>query len=289
MPGEYKFGPEQEPQVAGPEGEKINRGRRLFLEQLAALVVTPAMAEAARKHSNKHNKGEHRDGKHHKPRIKNPELRGTAASMDRQNLIALAEDLSPITNYDQLDEFAEANPALLVRLPESHVIRVAKNLKADDRAYCRPWTAKFLKELGADFGRQFPKGHFTIQSSVRPRSLGKVNHNASPRSVHPVGNTIDILYNDLNPDEQAWMEKRLTHYEDLKFQAAIPPQQRMSKVQKSWYKKLTKREKNILSHAKHDKLGNAIITLPLVEATKEANQPCYHFSVAKHYLQHHQK
>lgn len=208
-----------------------------------------------------------------------PELRGSPKSLDRQNLIALVDNLTPIESKQQLAEFVAKK--LLVPLPESGNLEVAKNLQDEKRNYCRPWVKDFLVKLRDDFRVLHPKTELKISSAVRPEGLGKVNKNASPRSTHPVGNTIDISYINLNRKERTWMEKYLKNWEAKTFTATVPPPPQRNRDQQEWFEKLSKGEKQILQKAPRSANGGSNISLPVVESTKEYAQHCYHFAVAR--------
>lgn len=162
-------------------------------------------------------------------------LKGSRASMDKQNLEAQLENLTKIENAEQLEVFVKHG--LLVKLPENNDVTVDSSLPKW-RRYARPWTVEFLRDLGRDHKKVFRNSRaLVVSSAVRPKSLGKVNSNASPRSVHPTGSTIDLNYSNMSSRERKWVGDRLLTLE---------------------------------------KIG-------AVEATKETNQPCFHFMVFKNY------
>lgn len=137
-------------------------------------------------------------------------LRGSYASLLRQNEKNTAEGLVRIEDDAQLDELEAARD--LSPLPASVALKVNPGLPAN-RRYCRPWTARFL----ADFARvHYARFHRPLQvnSAVRTvmfqRALLEVNGNAAPASgdiasPHLTGAAVDIGKHGLSFSELAWM------------------------------------------------------------------------------------
>jgi len=139
-----------------------------------------------------------------------PPLRGSRASLLRQNERDDAEGLVRIADDAQLDEFEDEG--ILVRLPASPALLVNAALPMD-RRYCRPWTAEFLADLArshyARFGRPIQ-----VNSAVRTiafqRALEEINGNAAAASgdlasPHLTGAAVDIGKHGMTFQEIAWM------------------------------------------------------------------------------------
>lgn len=139
-----------------------------------------------------------------------PPLRGSRASLLRQNERDDAEGLVRIADDAQLHEFEDEG--LLVRLPAGAGLLVNAALPMD-RRYCRPWTARFLADLArshyARFGRPLQ-----VNSAVRTiafqRHLELINGNAAPAegdlaSPHLTGAAVDIGKRGMTFQEIAWM------------------------------------------------------------------------------------
>lgn len=195
-------------------------------------------------------------------RVRKPSLKGSTESLDRQNLEAELEHLTKIENAGQLEKFIKAG--LLVRLPENSHISVDPYLP-EYRRYCRPWTAKFLQDLGNEHAKKFPNGHaLMITSAVRPENVQRNlhNRNASPRSVHPTGSTVDMTYGPIYKKDK----------DGKKIYKHGKPQ--------VWYLGM--------SEAEQKWMNTKLLQLErqnLVEATKEHMQPCYHVMVFKAYAE----
>jgi hypothetical protein len=143
-----------------------------------------------------------------------PPLKGSRASLVRQNERTEADGLERIEDDDQLNELRRQHA--LVALPGSLSLRVNPELPAN-RRYTRPWTAHFLSDLArvhyGRFGRPLQ-----VNSAVRTveyqRHLLEVNGNAAPAegdiaSPHLTGATIDIAKKGLSVSEVAWMRAYL--------------------------------------------------------------------------------
>jgi hypothetical protein len=137
-------------------------------------------------------------------------LRGTHASLVRQNERDRAEGLTRIKDEAQLEALVHEHD--LVALPVSGNVQVDPRL-AYDRRYTRPWTAEFMRQLGRSFSHEFGEP-LVITSAVRPASyqerLTWRNGNAAPAngeiaSPHEFGATIDIGKKGMTAREMAWM------------------------------------------------------------------------------------
>lgn len=143
-----------------------------------------------------------------------PPLKGSRQSLIRQNQRSEAEGLERIEDDDQLEELRRRRA--LVAVPVSMSMRVNTDLPAN-RRYCRPWTARFLSDLGRVHYARFHRP-LQVNSAVRTveyqRRLIEVNDNAAPAegdiaSPHLTGATIDIAKKGLSMSEVAWMRAYL--------------------------------------------------------------------------------
>jgi hypothetical protein len=141
-------------------------------------------------------------------------LRGSLESLVRQNEKTDADNLERIE--DDADLHNRIASGTLVPVPASDALIVNSNLP-QDRRYCRPWTAKFLKDLASSHQAQFHHP-FEVSSAVRTvayqKQLMRVNGNAAPAegdiaSPHLTGATIDIAKSGLGRSEIFWMRDRL--------------------------------------------------------------------------------
>jgi hypothetical protein len=143
-----------------------------------------------------------------------PPLRGSLESLERQNERLTAEGLERIEDEDDLA--ARIADGLLVPVPVSATLTVNANLPPNHR-YCRPWTARFLRDLAAAHDKVFHRP-IEVSSAVRPetyqRRLMRTNGNAAPAegdvvSPHMTGATVDIAKEGLSREEMGWMRNRL--------------------------------------------------------------------------------
>jgi hypothetical protein len=148
-----------------------------------------------------------------------PPLLGSRESLIRQNEMTEAEGLERIQDDEDLaDRIAQR---ALVPLPASDALTVNDGLPAN-RRYCRPWTAKFLRDLSGAHAAVFRRP-LLVSSAVRTvayqKQLEKINGNAAPAegdvvSPHVTGATIDIAKEQLSREELAWMRTRLLELEN---------------------------------------------------------------------------
>jgi Family of unknown function (DUF5715) len=143
-----------------------------------------------------------------------PPLKGSRASLIRQNQRSEADGLGRIEDDDQLNDLRSQHA--LVAVPVSMSLRVNTDLPVN-RRYCRPWTAHFLSDLGRVHYARFHRP-LQVNSAVRTveyqRHLIEVNGNAAPAegdiaSPHLTGATIDIAKKGLSMSEVAWMRAYL--------------------------------------------------------------------------------
>jgi len=139
-----------------------------------------------------------------------PPLRGSRASLLRQNERDDAEGLVRIQDDEQLDQF-EAH-GILVAIPVSYSLHVNPGLPLD-RRYCRPWTAHFLADIARSHYARFHRP-LQVNSAVRTvafqRALMEINGNAAAAegdlaSPHLTGAAVDIGKKGLSLSEIAWM------------------------------------------------------------------------------------
>ncbi len=130
-------------------------------------------------------------------------LRGSKASMDRQNQQARAHDFTFLRNGSHVRTFASSG--LLVRLPGNSDYA----LNAVSYPYARPEVKLFVERLSSQFraacGEQLVVTSLTRPQSGQPR-------NASSRSVHPTGMALDIRRHN-TPACRSWLERVLLSLE----------------------------------------------------------------------------
>ncbi len=142
-------------------------------------------------------------------------LAGSKESLIHQNEMAEAEGLERIQDDADLDNrIAEG---ALVPVPENEELRVNEDLP-ENRRYCRPWTADFLRTLAEAHAAEFPRSPLEVTSAVRTveyqRRLRRINGNAAAAdgdlaSPHLTGGTIDLAKKGMSRREIAWMRSWL--------------------------------------------------------------------------------
>ena len=139
-----------------------------------------------------------------------PPLRGSLASLMRQNRRNDAEGLTRIADDAELERLETARD--IVPLPASASLRVNPDLPAN-RRYSRAWTARFLSNLAASHYARFHRP-IQVNSAVRTvdfqRALIAINGNAAPAegdtaSPHLTGAAVDIGKKGMSLSEIAWM------------------------------------------------------------------------------------
>src|ERR1039458_5528968 len=135
-----------------------------------------------------------------------PPLRGSYASLERQNEKTENDNLERIEDDDDLADRIARN--MLVPVPASVSLIVNGNLPGNYR-YCRPWTAHFLNDLASVHAAAFHKP-LEVSSAVRTveyqKRLMESNGNAAAAegdvvSPHLTGATIDIAKKGLSRAE----------------------------------------------------------------------------------------
>lgn len=109
-------------------------------------------------------------------------LRGSRASMERQNRIALAEDFSFLRTNRDVARFADEGR--LVPVPGGPDYQVIA-----DWPYARPVVKDFVEVLARDY-RAGCGEPLVVTSLTRP--VTRQPANASPLSVHPAGMAVDL-------------------------------------------------------------------------------------------------
>jgi hypothetical protein len=141
-------------------------------------------------------------------------LRGSRDSLVRQNERAEADALERIQDDADLND--RISRGMLVPVPTSGSLTVNGNLP-EDRRYCRPWTAAFLRDLARAHQTQFHTS-LEVSSAVRTveyqKRLMGINGNAAAAegdivSPHVTGATIDIAKSGMSRRELAWMRVHL--------------------------------------------------------------------------------
>lgn len=137
-------------------------------------------------------------------------LRGTLASLERQNERTQADGLERILNNTDLNN--RIARGFLVPVPVSGDLTVNDLLPLNHR-YCRPWTADFLADLARAHEAEFHRP-LEVSSAVRTidyqKRLERTNGNAASAvgeivSPHVTGATIDITKKGMSTREIYWM------------------------------------------------------------------------------------
>ena len=146
-------------------------------------------------------------------------LRGSKESLVRQNEKTEADNLERIVDDGDLND--RIARGMLVRVPVSTALTINGNLPPN-RRYCRPWTAKFLTDLGRAHTAAFHRP-FEVSSAVRTvvyqKKLERVNGNATSAegeiaSPHLTGAAIDIAKQGMSRQEIGWMRAWLLPMEE---------------------------------------------------------------------------
>ena len=142
-------------------------------------------------------------------------MRGSHEVLVHQNQMALADGLDRIEDDGELGRMRRSR--LLVALPNSAAIGPDARLPVN-RRYARPWTVRFLQDLGRAHYARFGSP-LIITSAARTvdfqRHLVRVNGNAAPptgqvASPHLYGQAIDLGKHGMTVEEIAWMRAYLT-------------------------------------------------------------------------------
>ena len=142
-------------------------------------------------------------------------LAGSRESLIHQNEMAEAEGLERIQNDADLN--SRIAEGALVPVPVNQSLHINEDLP-ENRRYCRPWTADFLRTLSEAHAEAFPYSPLEVTSAVRTveyqRRLQRVNGNAAAAdgdlaSPHLTGGTIDLGKKGMSRREIAWMRNWL--------------------------------------------------------------------------------
>lgn len=125
-------------------------------------------------------------------------LRGSRASMDRQNAQARAHDYTFLANSGQVYRFVERG--YLVRVPGNGDYQLKDGISFP---YARAEVKLFLERLGAQY-RAACGERLVVTSLTRPKN--RQPRNASPRSVHPTGMAMDLRVSH-NGRCRSWIER----------------------------------------------------------------------------------
>lgn len=130
-------------------------------------------------------------------------LRGSTASVDRQNRIAREHDYTFIDTGDRVRLFA--SQGWLVEVEPTGDFQ----LRGVSFPYARPEVELFVRRLAAQY-RAACGERLVVTSLTRPTT--RQPRNASDRSVHPTGMAIDLRYSP-NRACRAWLEGVLAQLE----------------------------------------------------------------------------
>ncbi len=137
------------------------------------------------------------------PAVAAQSLRGSRASLDRQNRVARQHDYTYLESSAQVRRFVDAGYLIPVRSTADY------RLKGVSFPFTRPGVALFLTRLGRQY-RAACGEQLVVTSLTRPRS--RQPRNASPRSVHPTGMAADIRRSN-NAKCRSWLEGVLLQLE----------------------------------------------------------------------------
>jgi hypothetical protein len=131
-------------------------------------------------------------------------LRGSRASMLRQNGIARAEEYSFLRTPAQVRSYVQKGS--LVPLPGNDDYRVIAGYP-----FARPVVRAFIERLGRSY-REACDEQLVVTSLTRP--LTRQPSNASPLSVHPAGMAVDLRYSG-RTECRSWLMGELLRLEEL--------------------------------------------------------------------------
>lgn len=130
-------------------------------------------------------------------------LRGSAASLDRQNQQAAAHNFTYLATPADVNRFVEQGH--LVPVPASADLQ----LHNVSFPYARPEVRLFLERLSSQY-RAACGEPLVVTSLTRPQS--NQPRNASSRSVHPTGMAVDLRRSN-QPECRGWLERTLLSLE----------------------------------------------------------------------------
>lgn len=138
------------------------------------------------------------------PTVEAQSLRGSVASMDRQNREARAHDFSYLNTGSRVLRFVDAGYLVPVRANRDY------DLHAVSYPYARPEVALFIRRLASQY-RAACGEKLVVTSLTRP--ISRQPRNASARSVHPTGMAVDLRYS-ANRRCRSWLEDVLLGLEN---------------------------------------------------------------------------
>jgi len=130
-------------------------------------------------------------------------LRGSSASLDRQNKQARDHDFTVLRDPAQLKRFVALELLVPVQAEKDFV------LKDVSFPYARPEVRLFIDRLSSQYRRACGE-RLVVTSLTRPRTHQP--RNASPRSVHPTGMALDLRRPRSGSCRQ-WLERVLLSLE----------------------------------------------------------------------------
>ena len=130
-------------------------------------------------------------------------LRGSSASLDRQNTQAKEHDFTVLRDPSQLKRFVGLKLLVPVQANNDFV------LKDVSFPYARPEVQLFISRLSSQYRRACGE-RLVVTSLTRPQSHQP--RNASTRSVHPTGMALDLRRPRRGPCRQ-WLERVLLSLE----------------------------------------------------------------------------
>ncbi|MFW6088147.1 MAG: DUF5715 family protein [Gemmatimonadota bacterium] len=137
------------------------------------------------------------------PSVAAQSLRGSPATVERQNLVALQHDFTFLRDAAHVRRFVDAGYLLPIASNRDY------SVKRISFPYARPEVALFLSRLGRQY-RDACGEMLVVTSLTRPTT--RQPWNASPRSVHPTGMAVD-LRRSTNRYCRQWLESVLLHLE----------------------------------------------------------------------------
>jgi len=130
-------------------------------------------------------------------------LRGSTASLDRQERAARVHDFTYIASPAQLERFVEAG----------YLVQLRTNRDFDFHGvsypFVRPETQTFILRLSSQYRRACGE-KLVVTSATRP--LSRQPRNASSRSVHPTGMAVDVRRSN-SRSCRSWLESVLLSLE----------------------------------------------------------------------------
>lgn len=137
------------------------------------------------------------------PSVEAQSLRGSRASMDRQNQMARQHDFTYIEDGNRVRYFAQQGWLVPIENGRHH------SLHAVSFPYARPAVRLFIERLSQQY--QAACGEPLVVTSLT-RPLNRQPRNASDRTVHPTGMALDLRY-PWDRNCRQWLERVLLSLE----------------------------------------------------------------------------